>query len=218
MTPIRGLLLAAALFLTAAPLSAQTPVKLVNAGSTTAFGVRVGPYRGQIGSGPGAATVDIFCVDYLNHSKVGQTWNVNKTNLGFGNTNLSSTRFGGMTDALARYQQAAWLTTQFAATPTTQWGDIHATIWHLMTPSSPSYQPSSTWLAAAQNFYLTNTNSKFYDQFQILSDVNMGAAGNNGIRTGGVQEFIVVTPEPATIILLGTGLAGVLLVGYRRMG
>lgn len=218
MIRTRGLVLAAAMLVAAGSVSAQTQVKLTGAGTTVAFGVHVGPYKGQLGSGPGAATVDIFCVDYLNHSSIGQTWMVKKTNLGFGNTDLADTRFGGMSNSLSRYQQAAWLTTQFASTPPTQWGDIHATIWHLMTPSSPSYAPSSTWLAAAQNFYLTNTNSKFYDKFQILSDVNLGAMGNTGIRTGGVQEFIVVTPEPATIILLGTGLAGVLLVGYKRMG
>ena len=201
--------------LAATTVSAQTPVKLTNAGNTVAFGVYVGPYKGQLGSGPGAATVDLYCVDFLNHSRIGQTWNVNRTGLG-GSADLSNTRFGGMTDALARYRQAAWLTTQFSATPPTQWGDIHATIWHLMTPTAPNYTPASSWLAAAQNFYLTNTNLTFYDKFQVLTDVNVGAVGKNGIRTGGVQEFIVVTPEPGTILLLGTGLVVIMLVGYKR--
>jgi hypothetical protein len=216
MKSIRSLLLAGAMLLAASTVSAQTQVKMTGAGNTVKFGVYVGPYMGQLGSAPGAATVDLYCVDFLNHSHVGQVWTAHQTNLGFGAPDLSHTRYGGVTDALTRYREAAWLTTQFASTPATQWGDIHATIWHLMSPGAPNYTPSSTWLAAAQNFYLTNTNDRFWDKFQILSDVNMSPRGLNGIRSGGVQEFIVVTPEPATILLLGTGLAGILLVGYKR--
>lgn len=218
MTRLRGLLLAGALLFPAAftPASAQTQVKLTGAGNTVAFGVYVGPYKGQLGSGPGAATVDLFCVDYLNHSQVGQTWMANKSFIG-SNVNLNAARYGASANALEKYRMAAWLTTQFATAPPTQWGDIHATIWHLMTPSSPNYTPNSLWLAAAQNFYLTNTDVHFYDRFAILSDVNMTAPNQLGVRTGGVQEFIVVTPEPGTMLLLGTGLVGLVVVGYRRL-
>jgi PEP-CTERM motif len=201
--------------LTSSAESQTTQVKMKSAGSTVSHGVYVGAYRGQIGSGPGAATVDLFCVDYLNHSWVGATWTANRTSLG-GGTDLSNTRFGGLTNSLVRYRMAAWLTTQFAAAPPTQWGDIHATIWHLMTPTSPNYSADSQWLAAAQQFYDTNTNEKYWNRFQVLSDVAMGPEVLGAARRGGIQEFIIVTPEPATILLLGTGLLLVVGLGYKR--
>lgn len=216
MTRTRSLLLAGALLLAAGPLAAQTQVKLTGAGHTVAFGVYVGPYKGQLGSGPGAPTVDLFCVDYMNHSSIGQVWNAKKGFIGATNINISNARYGATTNALEKYRMAAWLTTQFATAPATQWGDIHATIWHLMTPGAPGYVPNSSWLSAAQNFYLTNSNPHYYDQFMILSDVNMSSPNGAGIRTAGVQEFIVVTPEPGTMLLLGTGMVGLLLVGYKR--
>lgn len=214
---IRGILLAGAVAVFAPVLHAQTQVKLTGAGNTVSHGVYVGPYKGQIGSAPGAPTVDLFCVDYLNHSRIGQTWTAKKSFIGEDNIRLGNSRFGAMPNSLERYRMAAWLTTQFATAPATQWGDIHATIWHLMTPSSPGYTPNSVWLAAAQDFYLNNSNPHFYDRFMILSDVNMSGPNSAGIRSGGVQEFIVVTPEPGTMILLGTGLVGLLAIGYRRM-
>ena len=180
MTRTRSLILAGALLFAASSLAAQTQVKLTGAGHTVAFGVYVGPYKGQLGSGPGAPTVDLFCVDYMNHSHIGQVWTAHQSRIGIQpGANITNARYGGTTNALVKYRMAAWLTTQFATAPTTQWGDIHATIWHLMTPGAPGYTPSGTWLAAAQSFYLTNSNPHYYDKFMILSDVSMNAATNS---------------------------------------
>src|SRR5262249_40793199 len=90
-------------------------------------GVYVGPYTMAM---PGVGTFDVFCVDFINHVSIGQTWNAFVTDL---SGSLANTRKGDAGRAL--YQKAAWLTTQFASHAKSEWGAIHAAIWYLTTPN-----------------------------------------------------------------------------------
>jgi hypothetical protein len=218
---LAALLLVAATAVTAVTAGAQTtPIKLTGAGTTVVGNVYVGPYSAVLGTGPGSASIDIFCVDYLNESSIGQTWNVFKTSLATG-ADLSKTRFGGTVNALENYRKAAWLTTLFAVQPTARWGDIHRTIWNLFTGAAPDPATSPlNFLAMANSFYAANATTYDWGRFTVLSDAAMRARGTNGIRPGGVQEFITddvtVTPEPMTMMLVGTGLAGIAATRRRR--
>ncbi len=198
MRAFRTLVLATALATAAADLSAQqVQVKLTSPGSVTAFGYYVGEYQGTIGSN----VADLFCVDFLHHVTVGQTWTATLTSL-VGNPDLSNTR-GGI-GSLASYQKAAWLTAQYGSVPTSQWGDIQATVWGLFSNSGPA-PSSSYWLTQATN----NFQNFDYTNYSVVTDVNWRNANS-------VQEFITVTPEPAELLLLGTGLSLVMVGGFVR--
>jgi hypothetical protein len=203
---------------------AQTDSLLFVSGSGVGYnGVQVGPYRGMLISEPGTPTVDIYCVDYMHEITVGTRWKVYDTNLGGGN--LSNTRlfkeftvagnsWYGSANVLTRYEEAAWLTTQFSSNNKSSWGAIHSAIWLLTTPNFGTNLPSGLVIAdtynwvnlAAADYTQINPNS-----YEVLTDVRVDANGN-----GGVQEYLMVTPEPETVLLLASGLGALYAMRRRR--
>ncbi len=205
----------------AAPASAATQFTFLNGGTVTAFGYYVGQYNGYEAA-PANKNVILNCVDFFHHVTNGQVWMANVSNVGSGAGVGTATRFNNLT----LYRQAAWLTTQYAGKTAAQIGDIQATIWRLFTGSSTPPAPSTNaWLLASQNYVAANPNASSYSAFYIVSDVNTRLA-SGADNPNSVQEFIIYddtfnqdvvsTPEPASMMLMATGLVGFAVVGVRR--
>jgi hypothetical protein len=162
----------------------------------------VSPYYGTMNGQP----VVLFCDDIKNEVGFGQTWSANVTNLetALSTTNgFANTRYGSVSNSAVianpglAYEEAAWLTTQFAGNPT-QWVSLQEALWDIMNPGTYSDSGVSYWLAAATGF---GGDPNFNPaSFEIVTNVGPLCL------TGQVQEFIVQTPEPGTMALLLTGV------------
>lgn len=206
----------------AAPASASTQFTFLNGGTVTAFGYYVGQYNGVEGL-PVNANVKLNCVDFFHRVAIGDVWQANLTSLGSSTGIGTVTRFSNLT----AYREAAWLTTQYTSSMSSATvGNIQATIWNLFSGSStPPHPSSSAWLTAAQSYVAANPNGSTYQNFWVVSDIH-NRTSTRADNPRSIQEFIIYddtfnpnvvpTPEPATMMLVATGLAGFAGVRLRR--
>ena len=164
----------------------------------------VSPYNGTMNG----QSVTLFCDDVINEVTFGQTWTANVTNLASGD--LSNTRYGtfvptGVSDVHVLYEEAAWLTTQFASHPS-DYVNLQYALWDLMNPGTYGGTGVQLWLDRAATNYGTIDPSNF----NVVTNV-----GPLALR-GQVQEFVVQTPEPGTLSLLLCGLGTMTLLLTRR--
>jgi len=162
-------------------------IQFVGLGGQNQNGVYTYPYYLTINNGP---WTPMICDDFSDHSGVGDAWQANITDLS--SHNVSGTMFGDLT----KYEEAAYLLLHINNNNSDQWGNINWAIWTIFDPGidpGPGNQDGvNYWLNLAEAADLSNVD---FSGVEIVTPT-----------TPGYQEFMYVTPEPGTLLMIGGGL------------
>jgi PEP-CTERM motif len=201
-------LAALALLLFFAPAAFADSVVAINGSYAFANnGYGIPPYGGTLNG----QAAEFYCVDFSHDISGGDSWNAVVTNLVSGsdysptylyNSALTNPNLA----AFHTYEDLAWLVTQMQGTTNqTDQADQWA-IWSLSGGASQDPFTGSLGATALLTDAQNAVNGGWTAQgFEILTP-DVGQYG---------QEFLVQTPEPSGLLLLGVGLCGLFLLSNR---
>ncbi|MGQ0538728.1 MAG: PEP-CTERM sorting domain-containing protein [Gemmatimonadaceae bacterium] len=189
-------------------------------GRRAAYGLSAPPFFGAVLSDPAQPSVYLFCLDFLNSATFEHQWSAFFTNIGDGTSRYA--RHGII--RIGQNRRSA-IADQQALEGMHQWAGLRTAFWNLVGAGVP-------YLVAAEQTWLTAANTSVCTSaWQDISWANgspgdeafggTGVSGGGGGGGGGGEQLITgapgstqlteahVAPEPATWILLATGLVAI---------
>lgn len=166
------------------------------------------------------AVLDVMCDDYIHGGQPGDQWEANISDLGSGNITL--TRFNNTPGVnalypLMLYDEAGWILLETEDEQSSQWKEMNYAVWTIFDPSAPCDSTCQAWISAAEGAVKLHPQS-YYDDVYIVTPVNQHDKDPNSIQefmyigenSSGGADSQQTTPEPGTLILLGTGILAAL--------
>jgi hypothetical protein len=174
-------------------------------------GEQVYPYNFNVNGS--TTTIPLMCLSLNNKIDFGESWTASIATI---------SSFTGTT--LTNYEEAAWLfndaNAAIAADNVTQQEDDQWAAWEIFaTVTNPPDSGVATQLTAAENAVAGGLPPSFYLNFEIYTPVSGWPSGDGTPQTFiGDSDFSggAPTPEPGSLVLLGTGMLGLATFMYRR--
>lgn len=171
----------------------------------------IDPYQGTLNG----SSVVLFCVD-PDHFDGSGAYNVNVSSGGTGSS-TEQVVYHGLTPTQSQtlYQEEAWLAEQLLDTPVSDSGtrqEIQGAIWQLADPSLTFPGASGAFTTAVNTWEGDAAGQGTNIGFEILTD-SACTTSSDCVKTR--QEYLVLTPEPASVSLLGLSLLS-LFAALRR--
>ena len=176
---------------------------IVGVGGAHQHGVYVAPYYLTV---DGGAPIAMACDDFTHEDHIPETYTAVVSTI----ADLSMTRFFA-SYGVDGYKEVFWLYDQYLQNPS-QAGNINFAIWAIFDPAiigNPSYWDANeqAWLNAANNALTSGAlNSYDFSAFVVYTPIDPTTP----------QEMITKTPEPASMVLFGSGLMTLAGVIRRR--
>lgn len=184
----------------AAPIY-QAQATLTGVGGASVGGVYTDPYYLTLGT----SNLTVYCDDYLDDSAIGDTWTANV----FSGLDLTGTYFAA-TDPnyVVHYRQMFWLTEQIRLGLQDPIAASQA-LWSIEDSAYVGTSSSNALVAASVAGGLTVNSADFLVIDGATSTFTTATVPHRP------QEFIAITPEPGTLVLM-SALGALIFVCKRR--